>query len=101
MTAVHWMFNLIVLRLPLLLLPVPLSHSVKHVTEPVLVHQLILSEISALEVAIYGDLKALPGVPIEVVIIEISFEFVYINQILEGNLSLVKDFIVDIWQFKL
>lgn len=55
MTAVHWMFYLIVLRLSLLLLPVPLSHSVKHVTEPVLVHQLILSEISALDVAIYGD----------------------------------------------
>jgi hypothetical protein len=46
-------------------------------------------------------LEAIPRAPIELVIIEITFEFVDINQILESDFSLLKYVIVDLRQFNL
>ena len=101
MTLVHGMCDLIVLGLPLIPLPVPLSHPKEHVTEPLLVHRLILLEEVFLEIFINDLIQALPSVEIELVIIVITYESVDINQILESYPSLLKYVIVDLRQFKL
>jgi hypothetical protein len=101
MTPLHGMRDLIVSGLPLHPRSVPLSHPIEHVTEPLLVHYLILLEALFIEIFTNDLIQSLPSASIEFVIIVIAFEFVDNNQNLKIDPCLLKYLIVDFRQFKI